>query len=376
MEVRHDAGLLGPLGRLGDGFVAGHARARACRSRPGPGWPPSGAPGPAAPWRPAPWPGAPSGPSRAPRNMSARAPSRSRSSSAASSAKRVVVHGADAGAPARRGRRQSPPVPPAARRGRARRPSSRPASPAPRGRPGPARAARRRTGRGRRAGAASPPACRAAPRGPRPAGSPAPSSRSTASWRRSTAKASSPMVDSAPILGRTEVGRAGDLLAEGQQARLELGEAGRLEPARDAQLLHDRLQRVEPLGLHLDLDPPQLHRPLAVADDDDGVVERDLGRVDAADAQGEGPAAGAHLEHLAQPVRARRWRAGAGPPGRRGPARRGRTAGRTSVTSRRWRRPLPSAGRVSFSVTSSWRPRRRVRTTKPARAMRQSSVSR
>ena len=39
---------------------------------------------------------------------------------------------------------------------------------------------------------------------------------------------------------------------------------GRLEPARGPQLLDDRLQRVEPLGPHLDLDPAQLHRSLAV----------------------------------------------------------------------------------------------------------------
>ena len=67
-----------------------------------------------------------------------------------------------------------------------------------------------------------------------------------------------------------------------------------------AQLLHDRVERIEPLGPHLHLDPAQLHRALAVADDDDGVVERDLGGVDAADAQREGAPAGADLEHLAQ----------------------------------------------------------------------------
>ena len=136
-----------------------------------------------------------------------------------------------------------------------------------------------------------------------------------------------------------------------------------------------RLERVEPLGQHLHLDPAQLHRPLAVADHDDRVVERDLGRVDAADAQGEGPPPRADLEHLVQPPRADD---GAQPSPHRsvGPEGGQPEAGRTSVTSSRWRRPLLSAGRVSFSVTSSWRPRRRVRTTKPARAMRQSSVSR
>ena len=89
---------------------------------------------------------------------------------------------------------------------------------------------------------------------------------------------------------------------EGQQPGFELGEARRLEPARHAQLLHDRLQRLEPVGVDLDLDPAQLHGALAGADDDHGVVERDLRHVDAADPQREGAPAGADLEHLVQPA--------------------------------------------------------------------------
>ena len=72
------------------------------------------------------------------------------------------------------------------------------------------------------------------------------------------------------------------------------------------------------------------------------------------------------------PTMARRRR----PTGPSAPRPLGPDGGRTSVTSSRWRSPLPSAGRESLRVISSWRPRRRVRTTKPARAMRQSAVSR
>ena len=64
------------------------------------------------------------------------------------------------------------------------------------------------------------------------------------------------------------------------------------------------------------------------------------------------------------------------PTGPSGPRRSTVPAARGSVTSRRRRRPPSVAGRVSFSVASSRRPRRRVRSTKPDRAMRQSSVSR
>ena len=103
-------------------------------------------------------------------------------------------------------------------------------------------------------------------------------------------------------VGRPEVRRPGDLLPEGQQPCLELGEARRLEPAGHAQLLHDRLQRVEPVGVDLDLDAAELHGALPGAHDDHRVVERDLRHVDTADPQREGAPAGAHLEHLAQPA--------------------------------------------------------------------------
>ena len=104
--------------------------------------------------------------------------------------------------------------------------------------------------------------------------------------------------------GRAEVGWTGDLLAHGEEARLELRQPRRLEPARRPQLLDDRVQRIEPLGPHLDLDPAQLRGSLPAPDDDHGVVERDLGGVDAADPQGEGTAPGPDLQDLAQAVRA------------------------------------------------------------------------
>ncbi len=132
---------------------------------------------------------------------------------------------------------------------------------------------------------------------------------------------------------------------------------------------------LEPLRLHLDLDPAQLHGPLPVPHDDDGVVERDLGCVDPADPQDEGPPARPDLEHLAQGMGADDGPEA--PPDRAVGAETAHpVGGMTSVTSSRWRKPLPAAGRVSLRVTSSLRPRRRVRTTKPARAIRQSAVSR
>ena len=110
------------------------------------------------------------------------------------------------------------------------------------------------------------------------------------------------MVDSAETAVGPRSGAPGIVLAEGEQAGLELRESGRLEPAGGPQLVHDGFERVEPLRLHLDLDPAQLHGPLPVPDDDDGLIERDLGGVDPADAQDEGPTARPDLEHLAQAV--------------------------------------------------------------------------
>ncbi len=93
-------------------------------------------------------------------------------------------------------------------------------------------------------------------------------------------------------------------MAERQQARLEFGEAGRLQPARGAQLLDDGLERVEPPGSTSTSTRRNCMGRWPLPDDDDGLVERDLSGVDAADAQREGTAPGAHLQHLAQPVRA------------------------------------------------------------------------
>ena len=69
-----------------------------------------------------------------------------------------------------------------------------------------------------------------------------------------------------------------------------------MQTAGHAQLFHNRLERLEPVRLDLDLDPPQLHGPLPGADHDHGVVERDLRHVDAADVQREGPPPGPDLQ--------------------------------------------------------------------------------
>ncbi len=100
-------------------------------------------------------------------------------------------------------------------------------------------------------------------------------------------------------LGRPELEGTRDHQAHGEQAGLELRECRGLQPARHTQLLDERLECVDPLGAHFDLDPAQLHGPLTAADDDHGVIERDLGRIDAADAQRKGAPPGAHLKHLA-----------------------------------------------------------------------------
>ena len=87
-------------------------------------------------------------------------------------------------------------------------------------------------------------------------------------------------------------------MPHGEEPGLELGEPGRLEPAGRSQLVHHRLERVEPLGVDLHLDPTQLHGPLSGPDNDHRVVESDLGGIDATHPQREGTPPGAHLEHL------------------------------------------------------------------------------
>ena len=236
--------------------------------------------------------------------MAARAVSRSRSSSAASSASGSwppepgptwSVGGA--------GRHVGQALA-AARRGRARRRAAGPASRAPRGRPGPGRAARPRRARGRRAGGGWPPACRAAPRDPRRAACRAPwraARRAGAAARRRRAR---PWWTSAATSVGPRSGVPGISSPRASSPASNFERRAGWSPHEIAQLLHDRLQRVEPVGVDLDLDPAQLHGALPVAHDDHGVVERDLGHVDAADPQREGAPAGAHLEHLVQAARA------------------------------------------------------------------------
>ena len=72
-----------------------------------------------------------------------------------------------------------------------------------------------------------------------------------------------------------------------------------MESASRLELADDGLERVLPLGQHLDLDPAQLHWPLALTDDHHGVVEGEFGGIDAGHPQDERTPAGADLEDLA-----------------------------------------------------------------------------
>ena len=154
------------------------------------------------------------------------------------------------------------------------------------------------------AGDGWPPACRGAPRGPRRAVSPAPSRAARpagGAGRRRRARPSSRT--RRPRSGRGRASRGSPGPWPGGPPRTWRGApAGARTTARSCSTIG--LEGIEPLGPHLDLDPAQLRGPLPAADDDHGVVERDLGDVDAADAQGEGTAPGPDLEHLAQPARA------------------------------------------------------------------------
>ena len=162
------------------------------------------------------------------------------------------------------------------------------------------RAAPRRTGQAQRAGGGWRPACRAAPRGPRRAGVPGSLSRRTANCRRTTAKASSPIVDDSATAVGPRSGEPGISWPTASRPGLELRQARRLEPAGGTELFDQRFERIEPFGLHLDLDPSELHGPLPGTHDDHGVVQRDLRRVDATYPQGERPASRPDLQHLAE----------------------------------------------------------------------------
>ena len=174
--------------------------------------------------------------------------------------------------------------------------------------------------------------------------------------------------------GRTEVRAPGNVQTHREQAGLELGESGRLETAGRAQLVHHGSSA----SSHSGRTSTSTRRncmgrcpvPTTIT-----VSSR------ATSATSTPPTRSAKGRRRVRtwstscrrrvPTMARNRR----PTGPSAPREPRPSAGRTSVTSSRWRSPLPSAGRVSFIVTSSWRPRRRVRTTNPARATRQSSVS-
>ncbi len=72
-----------------------------------------------------------------------------------------------------------------------------------------------------------------------------------------------------------------------------------METARRLELAHDGFERVLPFGEHFDLDPAQLHWALALPDHHHGVVEGELGCVNAAHSKNEGAPAGTDLEDLA-----------------------------------------------------------------------------
>ena len=306
VEVGDDARPLGPLGRLGDRVVTGqHQIGQADRGRD-PAWPASGGPVPAGPWRSGPWPGGPSARSRDALSMSVRAVGALALEQRRQLGERVVT--VDVGTERLRSARPWRPCPPDPRSCTSRSrtaPSTRPNQPS---------SSRKRLGpdgqhvgeqrRARPAAGGWPPACRAAPRDPPRAACPAPwraPRRAGAGARRRRARPwwRSPRPRSAR-------GRAcrGSPRPRANSPASNLERRAGWSPHDSPQLFDDGLQRVEPFGTDLDLDPPQLHGPLAVADDDHGVVERDLRRVDAADPQCEGAPAGADLEHLAQPARA------------------------------------------------------------------------
>ncbi len=143
-------------------------------------------------------------------------------------------------------------------------------------------------------------------------------------------------------LGRPEIGRTRDVHALGQQAGLELGERRRLQSAGGPQLEHQRSEGIHPLAKDPDFDPAQLHGALAVPDDDHGVVQRDLGRITAIDAQCEGTTAGSHLEDRPERLRpAMAW--ARRPTGPSGPRPRSPDAGNSSLASSGCRSPSSSA---------------------------------
>ena len=98
--------------------------------------------------------------------------------------------------------------------------------------------------------------------------------------------------------GRAEVRNPRDAQPGRHQTGLELGEGRGLEPALTAQLFHERLHRVDPGRLHLDLDTGQAKPPPLMADRYDGVVQRELGNRFAVDLQVEGVPPRPNLQHL------------------------------------------------------------------------------
>ena len=181
---------------------------------------------------------------------------------------------------------------------------------------------------------------------------------STPRWRRMTAKARSPKVDSVVTSVDPRSGGPGICTPRASSPASNLDRAAGWRPQALRRSSTSGSSAPDPFGDDLHLHPPEPNRPLVVADRDGRVVQGHLGHLVAADAQGEGPTPGAHLQHLVE--RAPSGYGGDPPPHRTiGPHAATPPAGSASVTSRRWRRPPTPAGRESFKVASSLRPRRR-----------------
>ena len=194
------------------------------------------------------------------------------------------------------------PDPLVGRRGHVPRRAGVPASRAPHGRPGPARAARRRRARGRRAGDGSPPACRATPRDPPPVACRAPCRVARRAGGGARRRRGRPWWTPGDSVGPRS-GMPGISSPRASSPASNFGEARRLEPAdtRSWSTIGSRASS------HSGWTSTSTRRSCvgrAVPDHDDGVVERDLRRVDTADPQHEGAPACPDLEHLVQPARA------------------------------------------------------------------------
>ena len=103
--------------------------------------------------------------------------------------------------------------------------------------------------------------------------------------------------------GGPKVGRARDADPGRHETRFELRESRRLEPALAPKLFDQGPHRIDPGGLHLDLDTGQPEPAPFVANRDDGVVQRELGNRLAVDREIERASTRPDLEHLLERAR-------------------------------------------------------------------------